>query len=44
MDGEVPARKWDWFTTEELRNSKDRVEFDVIEIGQRAIAAVKERS
>ena len=44
MDGEVPASNWEWVTAEELQNASDRVASDVIEIGQRAITAVRERS
>lgn len=44
MDGEVPASNWEWFTAEELQNASDRIEPDVIEIGQRAITVVTERS
>lgn len=44
MDDEVPVSNWEWFTAEELQNSSDKLESDVIDIGQRAITAVSERS
>ena len=38
--GEQPADDWEWFTPERLRADADRLESDVVEIGQRAIDAV----
>ena len=40
-DGEQPADDWEWFTPERLRSEADRLESDVVEIGQRAIEAVE---
>ena len=39
-DGEAGADAWEWFTPAELRASADRLEPDVVEIGQRAIDTV----
>ena len=39
-DGEPGADAWEWFTPAELRASADRLEPDVVEIGQRAIDTV----
>jgi 8-oxo-dGTP pyrophosphatase MutT (NUDIX family) len=39
--GEQPAADWAWFTPPELRERADDLEPDVLEIGQRAIAAVE---
>jgi len=38
--GEAPPDVWEWFTPPDLRDSRDRLEPDVVEIGQRAIGAV----
>lgn len=38
--GEQPADDWEWFTAERLCAEADRLEPDVVEIGQRAIEAV----
>lgn len=40
--GEQAAADWEWFTPERLRANADRLESDVVEIGQRAIEAVDE--
>ena len=40
--GEAPPEAWEWFSPAELRDSRDRLEPDVVEIGQRAIEAVSE--
>ncbi|MFC7028417.1 NUDIX hydrolase [Halomicroarcula sp. GCM10025324] len=41
--GEQPAEDWGWFTPEALQANGDRFPADVIEVGQRAIAAVDGR-
>ena len=40
--GEQPAEDWEWFTAADLRERADRFPADVVEIGQRAIEAVRE--
>ncbi|MEF8786168.1 MAG: NUDIX hydrolase [Haloarculaceae archaeon] len=40
--GEQPADDWEWFTPEQLRDNADRLESDVVEIGQRAIETVED--
>ncbi|MFB6183613.1 MAG: NUDIX hydrolase [Haloarculaceae archaeon] len=41
-DGEQDDDDWRWYTAEELRAHADRLEPDVVEVGQRAIDAVGE--
>ena len=41
--GEQPAEDWGWFTPKALQANGDRFPADVIEVGQRAIAAVDGR-
>jgi 8-oxo-dGTP pyrophosphatase MutT (NUDIX family) len=38
--GEQPADDWEWFTPDRLRKAADRLEPDVVEIGQQAIETV----
>mgnify|MGYP000170995927 FL=1 len=38
--GEAPPDAWEWFTPADLRDNRDRLEPDVVEIGQRAIEVV----
>ncbi|WP_267639157.1 NUDIX hydrolase [Haloarchaeobius amylolyticus] len=38
--GETPVDAWEWFTADRLQAAADWLEPDVVEIGQRAIAAV----
>jgi 8-oxo-dGTP pyrophosphatase MutT (NUDIX family) len=40
--GEAPVEAWEWFTPAELQDNRDRLEPDVVEVGQRAIEAVSE--
>ena len=40
--GEAPVEAWEWFTPAELQANRDRLEPDVVEVGQRAIDAVSE--
>jgi hypothetical protein len=42
-DGEQDADDWQWFTPAQLRADSDRLEPDVVELGQRAIDAVESR-
>jgi len=42
--GEVGPTAWEWFDKADLQAAGDRLEPDVIEIGQRAIEAVERRS
>ena len=41
--GEQPADDWTWFTAAELRARSDEIPADVVEIGRRAIEAVRSR-
>mgnify|MGYP000533686134 CR=1 FL=1 len=38
--GEAPTEAWEWFDRADLQAARDRLEPDVVEIGQRAIDAV----
>ncbi|WP_336337316.1 NUDIX hydrolase [Haloarcula brevis] len=40
--GEQPADDWEWFAPEDLRGRSDELPSDVVEVGQRAIEAVRE--
>jgi len=42
--GEAGPKAWEWFDTAALQAARDRLEPDVIEIGQRAIEAVERDS
>ncbi|MFB6189008.1 MAG: NUDIX domain-containing protein [Halapricum sp.] len=37
---EAPADAWEWFSAADLRAERDRLEPDVVEVGQRAIETV----
>ncbi|MEF8825615.1 MAG: NUDIX domain-containing protein, partial [Halapricum sp.] len=39
--GEAPPENWEWFDAEDLRAARDRLEPDVIEVGQRAIETIE---
>jgi 8-oxo-dGTP pyrophosphatase MutT (NUDIX family) len=40
--GEAPAAAWEWYDRDRLREDRDRLEPDVVELGLRAIDAVGE--
>jgi 8-oxo-dGTP pyrophosphatase MutT (NUDIX family) len=40
--GEVPADDWIWFTPADLRENRDRLESDVVEVGCEAIETVEQ--
>jgi 8-oxo-dGTP pyrophosphatase MutT (NUDIX family) len=42
--GEQPAADWEWFTPTQLRDRAEELEPDVVELGQRAIAAQRSDS
>jgi len=42
-DGEQDADDWQWLTPAQLRANSDRLEPDVVELGQRAVEAVASR-
>ncbi len=41
--GEQPADDWEWFTPAKLQDNAERLESDVVEIGQRAIETVSKQ-
>lgn len=40
-DGEAEPGAWQWFTPSDIRQHRDRLERDVVEIGQKAIETVE---
>jgi 8-oxo-dGTP pyrophosphatase MutT (NUDIX family) len=40
--GEAPADDWEWFTSADLRENRERLESDVVEVGCEAIEMVEQ--